>query len=52
MTNIVKNNNKKRYVYSGYGIAFDGKGLWSFNDVFPRNVKIFGLIIIIIISLY
>ena len=28
---------------SGYGIAFDGKGLRSFNDVFPRNVKIFGV---------
>ena len=25
-TNIVKNNNKEKYKYSGYGIAFDGKG--------------------------
>ena len=23
-TNIVKNNGKSKYVYSGYGIAFDG----------------------------
>ena len=25
-TNIVKNSDKSKYVYSGYGIAFDGKG--------------------------
>ena len=24
-TNIVKNNNKKKHVYNGYGIAFDEK---------------------------
>ena len=45
-TNIVKNNNKEKYVYSGYGIAFDGKVSWRFNHNFARNVIIFGLIIV------
>ena len=40
-TNIVKNNDKENYVYSGYGIAFHGKGSGSFNDDFARNVIIF-----------
>ena len=31
-TNIVQNNNKERYVYSGYGIAFGGKGEWIFDN--------------------
>ena len=30
-------------MYSGYGIAFDGKDFWSFNDDTARNVKIFGV---------
>ena len=42
-TNIVKNNDKEKYVYSGFGIAFDGKGEWSFGDDFARNVIIFGV---------
>ena len=29
-TNIVKNSNKEKYVYSGYGITFDSAGSWSF----------------------
>ena len=28
-------------MYSGYGVAFDGKSSWSFNDDFARNVIIF-----------
>ena len=28
-------------MYSGYGIAFDGKGLLSFGNDFARNVVIF-----------
>ena len=28
-TNIVKNTDKEKFVYSGYGIVFDGKGEWS-----------------------
>ena len=30
-TTIVKNNNKEKWVYSGYEIVFDGKGEWSFG---------------------
>ena len=30
-------------MYSGYEIAFDGKGSWSFNDDFARDVIIFGV---------
>ena len=40
-TNIVKNNDKEKNVYSGYGTTFDGEGSWSFNDKFARNIKIF-----------
>ena len=32
-----------QYAYSGYGIAFDGKGYWSFNDCTARNFIIFGV---------
>ena len=28
-TDIVKNTDKEKYVYSGYEIVFDGKGEWS-----------------------
>ena len=37
-TNIVKNSDKEKYVYSGYGIAFDGKGEWSFCNDYARNL--------------
>ena len=30
-------------MYSGYGIAFDGKSEWSFGNDFARNVIIFGV---------
>ena len=43
MTNIVKNSDKEKYVYSGYGMAFDRKDSWSFNDDTARNVIIFGV---------
>ena len=42
-TSIIKNSDKEKYVYSGYGIAFDGKGEWSFNNDIVRNVVNFGL---------
>ena len=42
-TNVVKNDHKEKYVYSGYRIVFDGKYLWSFKDNFARDVKIFGV---------
>ena len=41
-TSIVKNSDKEKYVYSGYGVAFDGKGEWSFDNGTARNVIIFG----------
>ena len=31
------------YLHTDYGIVFDGKGSWSFNDDFARNVIIFGV---------
>ena len=40
VTNIVKNNDKERYVYRGYRIASDGKISWSLNDDFARDVII------------
>ena len=45
-TNIVKYNNKEKYVYSGYEIAFDGKRKWRFGNDFARNVINLGLIIV------
>ena len=41
-TNIVKNIDKGKHVYSGYGITFDSTGSWSFDNDFVRNVIIFG----------
>ena len=40
-TNIVKNSDKEKYVYSGYGITFDSGGSWSFDNGTARNVIIF-----------
>ena len=42
-TNIVKYNDKSKYVYSGCGIAVDEEGSWSFGNViyFPWNVITF-----------
>ena len=40
---MVKIDDEENYVYSGYGLAFDRKGLWSFNDDFSRNVMILGV---------
>ena len=42
-TNNVKNNNKEKYKYSSYGIAFDGKGEWSFGNDFAENAIILGV---------
>ena len=42
-TNIVKNSDKEKYVYSRYGITFDSAGSWSFDNDFARNVIIFGV---------
>ena len=43
-TTRVKNNNKEKWEYNGYGIAFDGKGEWSFGDDSARNVVVFGVV--------
>ena len=43
MFGVVKHNNKEKWVYSGYGIAFDEKGNWKFGNDFTRNVVIFGV---------
>ena len=33
---------KKSMCIGGYGIAFDGTGLWSFNNDYAKNVITFG----------
>ena len=35
--NIMKNNDKEKYVHSRYGIAFDGKSEWSFGNDLAKN---------------
>ena len=40
---MVKNNDKEKYMYDGYEIAFDGKVSCSFNGHFTRNIIIFGV---------
>ena len=42
-TNIVKNSDKEKYVYSRYQITFDSAGSSSFDNDFARNVIIFGV---------
>ena len=39
----MKNSDKEKYVYSGYGITFDSAGSWVFDNNFARNVIIFGV---------
>ena len=42
-TNIVKNSDKEKYVYTGYRITFDSAGVSSFDNDTPRNVTVFGV---------
>ena len=42
-TNILKNSDKEKYIYSGYEITFDSEGSWSFDNDLTRNVIIFGI---------
>ena len=42
-TNIVKNSDKEKYIYSGCGITFDSEGSWSIDNDTARNVIIFGV---------
>ena len=42
-TNIVKNSDKEKYVYSGYGITLNSGGSLSFENDTARNITIFGV---------
>ena len=42
-TNIIKNRDKEKYVYSGYRIIFNSTDWWSFGNGTARNVIIFGV---------
>ena len=44
-TNIVKNIDKEKYVYSGYVITFDSAGLCNFDNDFTRNVILVTIIV-------
>ena len=41
-SSIVKNSNKEKYVYSGYGIKFDSASSWSFDSDTVRSIINFG----------
>ena len=38
-----KNSDKEKWVYSGYGITFDGAGSFNFGNDYARNVVIVGV---------
>ena len=40
---LTRNADKSKFTYNGRGIAFDGKGYWSFDNDTARNVIIFGV---------
>ena len=40
---LTKNKNKSKFTCNGERIAFDGKGYWSFDNDYDRNVAIFGV---------
>ena len=42
-TNIVKNSDKEKRVYSGHGITFNCAGSLKFGNDFARNVVIFAV---------
>ena len=42
VTKIVRNSDKSKYVHSGFGIAFDWAGSYSFGNDFARKVVSFG----------
>ena len=43
VTNIVKNSDEVKWVYSGYGRALDGRDSWSSGKDFSKNVN-FGVV--------
>ena len=44
--NIVKNSDKNKYVFSGYGTTFDALGSWKFGNDLTRNIIILMFIIV------
>ena len=40
---LTRNVGENRFTYNGWGIALDGKGMWSFGNSFTRNVAIFSV---------
>ena len=42
-TSTIKNSDKEKYVYSGYGITFDSASSWSFDNGTARNCIKFGV---------
>ena len=42
-TNLVKNSDKEKQVYSGYGMAFDRIGTWNSDNGDAWNVIILGV---------
>ena len=40
---MVKNSDKEKYVYRGYGITLDSAGSWSLDNGTARNVIIFSI---------
>ena len=42
-TSLEKSSDKEKWMYSDYGIAFDGKDTWSFGNDYAKTVIIFGV---------
>ena len=40
-TSIIKNSDKQKWIYIGYGIAFDGNSTWSFANDYATNLLVF-----------
>ena len=40
-TTVVTNSDREKWMYSGYGIAVSGKGMYSSGNDYARNVVIF-----------
>ena len=40
-TNVVKNSDKEKYIYRGYGITIVSASSWSFSNGTARNVIVF-----------
>ena len=42
-TNMAKNSARCKYVYTDYGIAFGGAGLWSFGKSLAKDIVTIGV---------